>query len=59
MNRICGGFAQHVEDRQVHGAANAEDVIDPLPEKAIDERLRASGHGANCTFGSRCKMKRL
>jgi hypothetical protein len=52
-------FAQHVEGRQVHDAGNAEDVIDPLPEETIDERLRASGLGANCTFGSQCKMKRL
>src|SRR5207253_4914982 len=39
-----GRRAQHVEDRQVHRARDAEYVIDALAAKAIDDRLRACDH---------------
>jgi len=36
--------AQHVEDRQVLGAGNAEDMVDAFAAKAVDDRLRAGDH---------------
>src|SRR5207248_5777098 len=44
--------AQHVEDRQVHRAGDAEYVVDAFAAKAIDDRLRAGDH-ANLEFGVR------
>jgi hypothetical protein len=41
-----GGCAQHVQDRQVHRAGNAEDMVDAFAPQAVDERLRASDHGS-------------
>jgi hypothetical protein len=33
------------EDRQVHRARDAEDMVDAFPAKTIDKRLRGCSHG--------------